>query len=269
MQRVSLDAFVRSPVGHCVVNGPTLVFCASPTLCGGMLWGAPTASDIRAMSALFDLYQRPDILAPRFDVALDASAVERVDGDMLEAIVAWLAVHRTKLVERVGLQVSVAPRGFIGYVLTGILPLLGTSHPFRMFPSLDAALVEVRGPGGAEIAAALSATMLEAQGIDPTLSRLRDILRERRGDLDIHAAASLLAVSSRSLQRLLASAGTSFKDEQIEARLVIAGELLVQSDAKIADVADRVSVSERTLTTLFRTRHGCTPAEFRKSRQRA
>ena len=45
MQRVSLDAFVRSPVGHCVVNGPTLVFCASPTLCGGMLWGAPTADD--------------------------------------------------------------------------------------------------------------------------------------------------------------------------------------------------------------------------------
>ena len=42
--------------------------------------------------------------------------------------------------------------------------------------------------------------------------------------------------------------------------------MLVQSDAKIADIAERVHVSERTLTTLFRTRHGCTPAEFRKAR---
>jgi AraC-like DNA-binding protein len=218
-----------------------------------------------SVAPLFELYQRPNLLEARFDVVLDASAVVRVDAEMLESIVRWLGPHRAALIERVGLQASVAPRGLMGYVLTGILPLLGTSHPFRMFPSLHAAFADVAGNDGPSLAAELSRIALEAQGVDPTLSRLRDLLRDRRGDTDIHAAASQLAVSSRTLQRLLAASGTSFKDEQIEARLTIASELLAQGGAKIADVAGRVRVSERTLTTLFRSRRGCTPTEFRRA----
>lgn len=269
MRRVSLEAFRRAPLGSCVLSGPALVFCDSPELCGAVAWGTPSAQDARALVSLGDLYQRPDILASRFDVVLDASTMDRVDTDMLEIMVRWLGEHRAALLGRVRMQASVAPPGISGYVLTGILPLVGPSHPFRMFPSLRDALVEVAGARGAELASELHAIVMEAQGLDPTRRRLRDLLRERRGGLDIHAAAAALSVSSRSLQRLLAAAGTSFKDEQLDARFALACEMLEGTDAKVADVADRVHISERALTTLFRSKCGCTPAEYRRHRPRS
>jgi AraC-like DNA-binding protein len=268
VRRVTTDAFLRAPLGTCALAGAGLVFCESKTLCGAIAWGTPQPADVRAIGRLFDLYQRPGFLEPKFDAVLDGAAITRVDADTIAAMVEWLGEHQPRLIERVRLQASVAPQGLSGYVMTGILPLLGTSHPFRMFPTLQDALTAVAGDRGAALANELTAIALEAQGLDPTLSKLRDLLRERRGDLDIHAAASLLAMSSRSLQRLLATSGTSFKDEQIEARLALASEMLVQTDAKVADIAERVHVSERTLNTVFRARHGCTPAEYRKREPR-
>lgn len=264
MRRVPFDAYLRGPMGCCTVAGPILAFCHSPTLCGVMAWGAPDAHDTRQLVELMDLYRRAP-LAHRFDVVLDGSAVERVDADALAVLVRWLADRRAELRERIRLQISVAPPGMTGYVLAGILPLLGESHPFRMTESAEEALVLAAGEEeGRELAGALAAVLLDVQGLDPVLARLRELLRERHGDIAVDEAARRLHVSSRTLQRLLSSSGTSFKEQQMEARLAAATELLRTTEAKIADVAARVGLSERGLSVLFRERMGCTPAELRR-----
>jgi AraC-like DNA-binding protein len=262
---VSVEAFLRAPMGACAIAGPILVFCATHELCGAVAWGAPSAGDTRAMLDLFEVYRRPGLLAERFDVVLDGAAIERVDADALAVLAGWIGERRAELFARIRFQASVGPRGLSGYVLAGILPLLSAEHhPFRLFSTATEAFIHVDPARGAELAAALAGLTLDVQGLDPVLGRLRDLLRQRGGAVDVEDAAARLHVSARTLQRLLAASGTSFKEEQLEARLGAASELLRSTDAKIADVAARVGVSERALTLLFRSRRGCTPAEFRR-----
>jgi transcriptional regulator GlxA family with amidase domain len=63
---------------------------------------------------------------------------------------------------------------------------------------------------------------------------------------------------------VLAAHGTSFHDEQTNARFALAKNLLTTTEAKVSGVATRVGWSERTLTSIFRARTGLTPADWRK-----
>src|ERR1700689_1313339 len=82
----------------------------------------------------------------------------------------------------------------------------------------------------------------------------------------IDDAAKTLSMSPRSLQRVLQQHGTSFHDEQTNARFAFAQTLLGAGDEKVASVARRIGCSERTLTTLFKERTGLTPSDWRKAR---
>jgi AraC-like DNA-binding protein len=93
---------------------------------------------------------------------------------------------------------------------------------------------------------------------------LRTLLRTRGGNLPLEDAAKLLHRSPRSLQRELVAVGSSFRAEQIQARLTAAQELLSSTGDKLAVVAGQLGLSEQGLNRLFRERVGVTPEAWRR-----
>lgn len=271
----SEDAFIRAPVGRWCVAGTAVMWCLSPTLCGGAAWGRPTATDARAVLRLFDAF---DTLAPRFDVLLDGSAVEGLDPEAVGVLFEWASGRIDDLRRRVRRRIGVVPSGLDGLVLSGITPMLGAPHPdlivtspregFRLL--LDD--VDERGArASADRADALeqevSAIVSRVRGTPALLLRLRRWLRERQGIGAVADAARELAVSPRSLQRALTGAGTSFRQETLDARFDAAARLLASTDDKVAAIAARLGVTDAALAQLMRARTGLTPAEFRRQRR--
>jgi AraC-like DNA-binding protein len=121
----------------------------------------------------------------------------------------------------------------------------------------------VAGDNGATICEEVEQIVQRVRAIPHELQQLR-ILLSGRLDLAIRPAARELLMSPRSLQRVLSRYGTSFHDEQSNARFAAAKILLAGSEVKVSSVASRVGWSERTLTVVFRAKTGLTPADWRK-----
>jgi len=249
------------PIGRWVAAGTSVVFCPSPTLCGVVVWGRPSADQVRESRALFDAYRH---LAPRFDILLDAGAVERVEPDALAELMAWARLHWSELQQRMRSRAGVVPAGIGGMALAGITPLLGGTPVLVLGSLREAARALLPGDREADaLVSELDAIVARVRGVPPLLARLRELLDGERGRLGVAGAARQLGVSTRSLQRELAQAGSSFRAEQSGARFR-AAETLLASDRKLAAVAADLGLSEAGLTTLVRAHSGVTPGELRR-----
>jgi AraC-like DNA-binding protein len=239
-----------------------VVYCASPVLLGCTAWGRPAVDDVERMLAAFEGYKSASV-AHRFDVVLDGRAIEGVDPDALSVLLSWLAARRAELLDRLRVQYGVIADGMTGLLLSGILPMLGETHPFRVVRDTREALCALSTDGDA-ICDELDRVVAQARDTPKALRELRDLLRSGSRGATIERAARSLNVSVRSLQRTLAESGTTFRDEVRDARFAEVQALLVGSDDKVAAVARRVGVSENALTQLVREKTGVTPAELRK-----
>jgi AraC-like DNA-binding protein len=258
----SIEGFLRDPVGHWVVPAPTaIVFCAHAELGGSVTWGRPTREDTERTLAAFEGLHHP-AMAARFDVMLDGRAIEGVDPSSLSYLIEWLAHRREELTRRIRVQVGVISDSLTGVTLAGILPTLGDTHAFRVLRDRRSAL---RALGGSDaLCDELDRAVELVRGEPPQLRALRDRLRANASS-SIEDVARALAISVRSLQRILQDCGTSFSDEVREARFAVARELLCESDIKIAALARQLGLSENALTKLVRDKTGMTPLELRKS----
>jgi AraC-like DNA-binding protein len=80
----------------------------------------------------------------------------------------------------------------------------------------------------------------------------------------VAAAARALGRSTRSLQRELRAAGTSFRAELARARADVAAELLADSELKLETVAARAGfTSPSHFSRFFRRRTGRPPSRSR------
>lgn len=263
MIETAYEPFLADPLGRYTITGSSFVWCASPALCGTVLWGEQTEAETAAILRIFDQYRRH--MDGSFAIILDTRGVDQVDPRCLRLLVSWLTDNRRDLVGRIRLQASVIREGPIGFLLTGILPVVGSTHPYRIFTDPLEAFASVD-----ESAAALCA---EVDGIAERIRGLPRELRLLRDFLESHAEATLdevsraVGVSSRSLQRVLTRYGTSFQREAIAARFSLAQELLRSSDDKLIAISAHLGISERSLTLLFRSRTGLTPAEWRRQQR--
>lgn len=261
----NIDAFLADPRDSWILAGQSVVWCSSDCLGGSATWGKPDAQAtrdiLRAFEGVFS-----DRMAAQVDVVLDARRVEAVPPDSLEVLLGWLFKNKEALAKRVRVQIGIIPSGMNGMTLAGILPTVGETHPFRVERDPLEPLRAVAGESGERLSAEIDALVESVSGLSPELAALRELLRERHATLTVEEAAKVLKVSTRSLQRVLQSHGTSFQDELRTARFEHASELLRSTDDKIAAIAMRVGVTEGALTQLFRDRAGCTPSEYRKNR---
>ncbi|TCR67172.1 helix-turn-helix transcriptional regulator [Bosea sp. BK604] len=87
------------------------------------------------------------------------------------------------------------------------------------------------------------------------------------GDPSLRATAKRLGISPRSLQRQLATIGTSYSDLVAEVRLATACHLLTESELSIASIADRLGYSgPSSFSRIFMRLMNIQPAVYRRQR---
>lgn len=253
------DEFLEATAGRFTVVGSSFVWCASPELCGVCLWGEQTLAETESVLQVFEQYPRQ--MAERFAIVLDTRGVDRVDPVALARLFRWVVEHRDDLAQHLWLQANVIRAGPVGFLLTGLLPVAQWSLPYRLFHEPREAFHAVGG--GDALCEEVEAIATRLRDEPGALRQVRQLLAERH-DLRAHQVSRALGTSQRSLQRLLAHHGTSFHAEVVAARLEHAKRRLSSSDDKLAAVATEIGISERSLTILFRSNTGATPAEWRR-----
>ncbi len=256
------EDFFDAPVGRYTVTGSSVVWCESPALCGSILWAAQDEHETRRILAVFDQHRRH--MQSGFDVVLDTRGVQSVDPSCLQILIQWMKQRKDTLLPHVRRHVNVIRDGPIGLMLTGLLPVLGWTHDYRLCTDASEAFRSV--DADERLRDEVDAIAARLRGTPDELRALWTLL-ERGTELDtltIERASALLATSTRTLQRVLTTHGTSFRQELADARFARAQTLLRASDDKITAVSAAVGLSERALTDLFNRKTGLSPAVWRK-----
>jgi AraC-like DNA-binding protein len=264
------DELFSDPVGRCLPFGSGLLWVYSPTLVGCSLWGRPTRSDAEALVRCFDGYVHLRQVAQqrssehwRFDLVQDGRDIESADPAALEVLATWLRDHQAFMNEHVGRRVALMPRGIPGLTIAGLQVALALGTQLTIAEDAPSAFRMLVPEGGDAVYAEIEQTIAEVRRMTSVMVELRAVLAEAQGCLSLEAAASMLKMSTRSLQRQLWQAGVSFRDEQAGARFRRAEEML-RSDDKVSTIASQLGLSAQGLTQLTRARTGLTPAELRR-----
>lgn len=101
----------------------------------------------------------------------------------------------------------------------------------------------------------------------PVVRKLRALL-EQDGTLPARVAARRLALSTRSFQRALQQAGTTYRHETLAFRMRRSKALLVDENRTLAFIAKEVGfASVQAFVMAFRSAVGVTPSAWRRREQ--
>lgn len=253
--------YERCPFGRYTITQSCVLWCASPTLAGWHVWGRPGVEETTILLRSMSCYVQ---METPFDVVADTRGVELVNTAALPVLVSWVMHNRAELRKRIRLQANVIQRDSIGFLLVGIIASVGDTHALRSFTDPLEAFRTVSPKDGPAVCEEVESLVARARGVPHELHTVRSLLASNT-DAPVRDAARILSTSTRSLQRILGRHGTSYHDEQTNARFTKAQALLRGSDIKVAHVASRVGWSTRTLTNVFRTKTGLSPADWRKT----
>jgi AraC-like DNA-binding protein len=267
MKQTSLESFRRNPIGCWAATACSLGWCFDAQLAGVVSWGRPGLQDMRESLRLLEAIGSPQLSSSSMVLVLDARRRE-VELEALAELTRWVSAHRELLKQRVQLQVGIVGGGVSALLLCGVLPLVGGTHRFEVTVDARAAYLRASPAHGAAVLEEVEPLVEQLRRQAPVVLRCRELLKESTAQIPMALAARELGLSQRSLQRELASAGTSFRELVAECRFDCAHELLALSDGKISTVADRLGVSLSALTTLIRQRSGVTAAELRRRARR-
>jgi AraC-like DNA-binding protein len=268
MRAASVEELARDPVGRFVAGATWAHFCAAPAFWGVLLWGRPTEEHAVALGRSLVAELGPPA-EPHASI-IDASRVEGVDAGAFGAAGRYLARHRAALRAQVRKVALVRPGGIGGAIVAGAYQVLPRPYPVEVFEAARDALAwlgEGTDLGGspADRAGALDDVFATASGTPALVASLRAHLEAALERATLGAAASALGLSERSLQRKLASAGTSFQDELGLARVRVAQRLLMDEGASITAVALEVGcASLQHFGVLFRRATGESPSAWRR-----
>lgn len=262
----SADDFARDPIDRYWLGATQLVWCRSPTVCGSLHWGSPSANDVDDLARALELVGHP-ALSCGFDMLMDTSAIDRASADAYVRLIALVGERAREWSGRIAHHAVIVRPGPAAAVLAGIARLAGLAHEMCFAVEPDVALDRLGWTTRPDaLAAAEEAARLagEARGLPPVVQRMRDWLIHALIGATVEAAATALAMSVRSLQRALSEAGTSFTTELQAARVRVACDLLRETDDKVDAIARVVgATSASQLSVLFRRQLGITPARYR------
>lgn len=229
---------------------------------GTVMWGRPSEDDVIAMANVWDAHLTSP-LGP--DPTLtDIRALEAVDLLAFERLVRTFAERRATWVPRTGPQAILHAGGLTGAVILGALQLAGQGYDIAAFDDPADALAWLGREGLSQKYAALCEELFDAPDI---VRRLRAALEQDPGERSAGAVARKLGLSVRSLQRHLASEGTSLRMERMRHLVTRAERLLEGTDLDLAAIAAMLDVGSPTrLVALFRSVRGTTPGAYRARR---
>ena len=265
MQRSSVEQLARDPAGRYVAGDSFVHFCADPGLWGVILWGRPDAAQAYELgrSLVLEL-GRPHV------AIFDASRLVGSDPGAFQAAERYLMTFSESLASAVIRLALVRPEGINGAVIAGAFDVLPRPFPVRVCDDAGAAfewLAEAREPDGwwpDDGAGFLDALHREVTRIPRTVPGLRDFLDANLIEVRLDGAARALGVSTRTLQRQLGEAGTSFTAEVSAARIRAARRLLIESEASLTEIAMEIGCKTlQQFSALFRREVGESPSAFR------
>lgn len=221
--------------------------------------GSPEEADVRAFIQALEIEVRRDL--PAYASLVD---FRRMTSVSLAAFTAWVSFaerHREAQRRMLGEVVLRPATGIVASILAGYGAVVRPLHPFWVETEPAAALARLGRPDATGVLAAIDAIHEAEHG--GVVERLRAALAA--GDVEtVEAAARTLNLSSRSLQRGLQGAGTTFQRELVLARVRQAERLLEETDEKLASVAAAVGFSSQAhLTRAFVEVNRVTPSAYR------
>jgi AraC-like DNA-binding protein len=258
-------AYVRDPIGRFVDGRTWIRFCPKEDFVGGLFWGFVTNDDFRAyLDVVVDEAQA--IPFPRLSY-LDARRIESVEEECLSTLGAFYTEHATDLQRSIRRLAGVHPTGWAGAVIGGLTQVQSFPYPTRFCASPRDAL-EFLGAAEVSLEPLIDDLLERAIATTSTVRALQGLLEKESGRIAVHDAASRLGLSTRSLQRRLREADTTFAREQSKAQLRVAKKLLAETDASLLSIALTVGCgSAQHFSNWFRQASGEPPSRFR-SRQR-
>lgn len=256
---------VTGSVRRFATGGGFLAWCATPALCGLVLWGPLTRGAVAALVPTFDRAGANKITMP-CDFVLDARRLTGCEPGAYDELAAAIVSRAPELRRRIRRQAFVRGHGLLGAAVSGFYAAIDVELATRSFGELAAALGWL-DRGGDGLAARIEALAVEASSGSIVVEQLRGWLGARGNRrIAIDEAARDLGMSMRSLQRELHRSATSFRVEVERARLATAQHLLQHTELKIAAIATHIGMSnEGNFSTFFRRVMGTSPAEWRRS----
>ncbi|MBA2543240.1 MAG: helix-turn-helix domain-containing protein [Deltaproteobacteria bacterium] len=253
------DDYLADPVGAWLGVPRGLVFCARPTLWGFALWGKPSEADVRRLVPLLARELAGDV-ADHASL-IDVRRLEAGDPRAFGVLASYLKTHWQTFRTRVTRVALVRPPGLLGATVAGFYQVAGAPYPVRVFDHLPAAAAWLRA---GSIVDTLDHAISGASSISPIVVELRRWLDAHLEEASLAKAAKCLSRASRSLQRDLGSASSSFQRELDAARLRLAKRLLADTDSPITEIAYDVGcASPQHFSTLFRRVEKVTPSVYR------
>lgn len=257
------QAFVAAPHGRCLVSEHVVAWFRDDTCSALMMWGHPTDEDLRCMMAFKQARCRPGTQPHR--TLIDLHRVEHIERTHFEQLLAHNLRLNAGLVRAPSVRCAVVrPAGFVGATIEGFLTIEDAPPTTACFTTTVAALDWLALPDAMQLLADLQTLEGRARGTPRAVEELRH--RVAAGEIfgSLPAAARRLGVSTRTLQRQLQAAGTTYRDELNALRVRRAQELLRTTDLKLLGIALTLGVKKpQQLSALFRRLTGESPAAFR------
>ncbi len=259
----SPSELLADPIGRYWVGRRHCVFALSPTLLGFSSWGRPDVDDVRELLRLCDIGLKAGMTPYRWLV--DLRELEFVEPATFSLFLDHTRRNGATLRRNIVKQAQLRPDGFVGAIIAGFGRVARLPYPDRVFwePEEAIAWLEVDPGVGGALCAELEAIRAEARETYPLIARLRGEI-DRAGALGVDEAASRLGMSTRSLQRVLRDAGTTYRGELDAFRIRRAKELLRREERTLTWIAAEVGFSSaQHFATAFRRAIGETPSAWR------
>ena len=241
------------------VGENVLFWSASDGLGGIAVWGRPPRREIEQFITLAESILCGGVLAPRAILA-DLRELEAVDADSFELVRDHVLRVGPRLAELGVREAVLRPRGLVGAVVAGFYaasPWLSSHRVFETSADAEVWLGRPELRAHLEQVEALRAVQLQARS---PLYALRSLL-ECEPAATIEDAARALSMSTRSLQRHLRAASSTYRGELRDARLRRARALLDEG-TKVAAIAAEIGFkSSQHFATWFKRHTGASPTD--------
>ncbi|MGA7744326.1 MAG: AraC family transcriptional regulator [Polyangia bacterium] len=196
---------------------------------------------------------------------VDARRVESVVPEAFDTLAAYVRSRADKLRYRVYAQALLRPDGLVGATVAGFYRLLGHCYRVEVFTDPYDALAWLGAADQSDVIREVDGLV---DGVGEASFTIRAIRNHIRGNLRQHVSlgrvAASLGLSSRSLQRHLSEANSSFRAELAKTRVDIAKGLLLDAQYSIKQVALDVGCSSASaFDVLFRKVEGQSPSGWR------
>ncbi len=257
----SVREFLARPGGRFITGKTWLVFHLEKSVAGLAFWGTPTPADIAPLLDVFRGFDSP--LGARLPRYYDARRLVAAEQPVISQLLEFVKAERVHL-DRLFSTIAFVHHGGVGQAITeGIRVLSHLPFEWADFRDPTEALEWLGCPRAAQVAIEVETLIESAAGDSMVVYDVRSFCAKHLDTASIQSAARALAMSTRSLQRKLASQGTSFQDLLHGVRVDHAKQLLRSTSQSVAEIAGAVGSTPRHFASIFRKLTGATPTEWR------